>query len=615
MLAVRSPCSVRPIPLAVQARLPIGQVRTYYYVPTTWEELSERFVRWIERAEERFVRVKLVSRQQRQSGIRQGRRQITKLMGRTHARWNTFYQKQRLTMGTTMDPTVPPPVHALHAEGTANATLCPTIPSSPTRPSMRSRYLGWKSRRKEQYQGWKSRRKEQYQNWKTRRQEQYQGWKQRRHLDWMQTKPIAVREYSKPEWFDQLGRPLTSKDSIGRYVNPWQSQSTNGLHSPFALLKWRWQRFERFVRTNMVELRLYSPTTPYMGTLTSKSHHRTMDPFSPLPIPHRHDAMDGIALTWIGHSTCYIQMHGFSMIMDPIFSKKSSPYQHELIPIGETREVPPSHSISHLVEHAGGKIDFCCITHDHYDHMDRDSVVELAPFVQTWVVPLDIGEWLVEKGGVDPSNIVELEWWQSARFVRGPAGEPIDVTGMRPEDPEDDVFTISCCPASHWGSRTMFDRNNRLWGSFAITSPSQRLFFCGDTGLPETFPLFRQIGDVFGPFDLACIPIGAYEPAHYNKDAHVNPEEAVKVHKDLMSRYSIGIHWGTFALGDEPLGEPPMKLKEALQAQRTIVPPFETISHGRTVIVNHVDHQKLPAIHDAVSALDPFLKQSQGLLR
>ena len=118
-----------------------------------------------------------------------------------------------------------------------------------------------------------------------------------------------------------------------------------------------------------------------------------------------------------------------------------------------------------------------------------------------------------------------------------------------------------------------------------MTGPSHRIFFCGDTGYP-TFPLFRQIADALGPFQLSCIPIGAYEPLDLNKDAHVNPKEAVQIHKDLRSLHSVAIHWGTFALGEEPLDEPPRLLLAALQAERTTLPPFETIGIGSTFQVN-----------------------------
>jgi hypothetical protein len=93
-----------------------------------------------------------------------------------------------------------------------------------------------------------------------------------------------------------------------------------------------------------------------------------------------------------------------------------------------------------------------------------------------------------------------------------------------------------------------WDRNFRLWCSFAFATPSFNFFFCGDTGYPEAFPLFHQIGDALGPFDFCAIPIAAYEPEEMMKDAHVNPREAVKIHKDLRSRHSVGIHWGSFQL-------------------------------------------------------------------
>jgi len=793
-------------------RLQVEQKRYYYYVPTTWEELTERCIRWMEREDRRLVPVKLVSRrkmkqpqqqlqpqQQRKHPLhpsilhqfqvveqqqeeeteeekrrrkQQLQRQIQKqnlsrilTMGKisTRAKWNSLYPKNlqyqpppravgqnaASAMGIPMTTTPPPRSSIIPTENDMNnnynhnpsssfysssssAVILPSplppFPPPSTSITMKSRLLGWKSLRKEQYQGWKSRQKEEYQGWKSRRKEEYQGWKIRKKEQYQQwkTKYVLLKEYSKPEWFDPIvGRPLTSKDVLGRYVNPWQSQSTNGLHSPMTLLKWRWQRFQRFLTMNLssissstsssssLRLPLSSSTTtttiPFpVSTTTTVQEGLVVDLNQLIPIPRlsskssssqrgqeeRDDVATpisvasttttsnisgggGIAVTWIGHSTCYVQMDGFTMIMDPIFSPKSSPYQQDYIPIGETRYTPPSHSIPYLVDHAGGIIDFCCITHDHYDHMDRDSVLQLSPHVQMWIVPLEIGTWLVEQCHIDPMKIVELKWWEGVRFVKDQENGTLVKTRMMDDDnnhsisslsteddsivPQDqgqqhseedengktkkeqefldddsESITIHCCPASHWGSRTMFDRNKRLWGSFAITTTTstttstttatllsssspdqqqeqqqqqQRFFFCGDTGLPETFPLFRQIGDAFGPFDLACIPIGAYEPADYNKDAHVTPEEAFQIHQDIMSRYSVGIHWGTFTMGDEPSHEPPIRLQEAVrQAQlknstttttteksdeeggsMVVVPiaPFETIRHGSTVIVNH----------------------------
>lgn len=537
------------------------QVRYYYYFPSSFEEFRERFQRWIEKADQRFVKVKLVSRQRR----RKRRHQLYRFVGRTQARWNSWFQKHRQT--------------PVDSSSTYSTLPLPAVTSSSddldqqadTSTGIQSQYHGWKATRKEQYQGWKLRRKEQYQRWKLRRQAQYQGWKRRRQKDWLRTKQIILNEYSKPEWFDGLGRPLTSKDSIGRYVNPWQSQSTNGLHSIATLLSWRWQRFRR-------EFSLIGgigSLVPKLSWTTTENELVTQTEAQPLP-----KDPNILSMTWVGHSTCWIQVEGFTVLTDPIFSLRSSPYQ--AIPIGVPREVPPSHSIEQLVHHGGGTIDFCCITHDHYDHMDRDSIELLAPYVSKWIVPIGIGEFLIEKCGVQQESIIELEWWQQASFARKAEHSPVLL-----EDTEysEGALTITCCPASHWASRTMLDRNYRLWCSFALTGPTHRVFFCGDTGYP-TFPLFRQIADTLGPFDLSCIPIGAYDPPDLNKDAHVNPEEAVQIHKDLKSRHSVGIHWGTFALGEEPLSEPPLLLLAALQSERTMLPPFETVSIGSTIQVD-----------------------------
>lgn len=560
--------------------LPVVQTRSYYYFPVSFEEFKERFIRWMEKAEQRFVKVKLLSRQSRQYRLDQVRGQLHRLpvVDDTQQSWNDWFQKP--PKGVAGIPLAHSPLPLPQINGTDQQL------SDPEKQGIRAQYLGWKSRRKEQYQGWKSRRKEQYLSWKkrrkeqflrwkVRRQEQYRGWKQRRQLDWIRSKQIVLHEYSRPEWFDKLGRPLTSKDSIGRYVNPWRSQSTNGLHSVWTILKWRCQRFLRY-SSQIGGAGSLIPVLPW-NSETSLDEVQGTSP----PLPKLDDRI--LTMTWVGHSTCWIQIQGFTVLTDPIFSVRSSPYQ--TLPIGVAREKPPSHSINDLVSHAGGVIDFCCITHDHYDHMDRDSVLQLSPFVDRWVVPLGIGSWLVERGGVKEEAIVELEWWQQASFRKTMLRSHNSAKGAA--NTQDNRLTITCCPASHWSSRTMFDRNHRLWCSFAVESPSYRLFFCGDTGYPDNFPLFRQIADALGPFDLSCIPIGAYEPSDLNKEAHVNPSEAVQIHKDLMSRRSVPIHWGTFALGEEPMHEPPQALLVSMQEQKTLLPPFEVLPHGGTIQLDH----------------------------
>jgi N-acyl-phosphatidylethanolamine-hydrolysing phospholipase D len=273
-------------------------------------------------------------------------------------------------------------------------------------------------------------------------------------------------------------------------------------------------------------------------------------------------------------------MNGMTILTDPMFSLRASPSQ--CLPIGVPRELPPSHSLSELLQ-GQGTIDVCCITHDHYDHLDRDSVDQLKPHVKLWVVPLGLADWLVEKCQIDRKSIAELEWWQQVHVEKDnetlQVVEQLDTTALS-------SLTITCCPASHWASRTMTDRNTRLWCSFALASAQHRLFFCGDTGYP-TFPLFRQIGDALGPFDLAAIPIGAYEPSEMMREAHVNPWEAVQVHKDLRSQRSVAIHWGSFELSEEDLQDPPKDLERAMaEEDLNVVPSFDTLVHGGNIEVS-----------------------------
>jgi len=437
---------------------------------------------------------------------------------------------------------------------------------------------------------------------------------------------VVLEEYSKSEWFDGLGRPLTARDSTGRFVNPWQSQSTNGVHSLEIILRWRWQRFVR-EKMNFLSKFLLS-TVQYDETkLCETSSPLLTQEIPPLPVPKK----SNLHFTWIGHSTCLFQIKkNFTILTDPMFSTRASPFKSF---IGVPRDVPPACSIQELIKHQARDsivddlygsereqdLDLCCITHDHYDHMDKESVKDLKHHVQLWVVPLGIGDWLMESCSIDRQKIVELKWWQQLR-IRKIKGRVVVLKNHSYEDnlcvgdEHDEVLTLTCCPSSHWAGRNMLDRNLRLWCSFAFSMTSFKFFFCGDSGYPN-FPLFRQIGDTLGPFDLSCIPIGAYEPKEMNKDSHCNPQEAVRIHKDLQSKHSVAIHWGSFQLTEESMGAPPQELKLAvrLEQQRyqdinnlsrsngdSLYSPinFSVLGHGETLVLkdekksfsNHLIH-------------------------
>jgi N-acyl-phosphatidylethanolamine-hydrolysing phospholipase D len=225
------------------------------------------------------------------------------------------------------------------------------------------------------------------------------------------------------------------------------------------------------------------------------------------------------------------------------------------------------------------------------DHLDYWSVCELIDKnkVKFWVVPLGIKSWLMGKAGVPPEDIIELEWWEGVRLSKSSNASLPEVEGLiraldkSGEGRKDVLHTsmseknsllVTCAPAQHWCSRTPFDRNRRLWCSYAVhatpassqnigfSSQTHSFYFAGDTGLPPEFPLHHMIGDRLGPFDLAAIPIGAYEPNWFMRESHCNPSEAVKIHQAIRSKRSVAVHFDTFDLADEPRDEPPRLLLE-----------------------------------------------------
>jgi L-ascorbate metabolism protein UlaG (beta-lactamase superfamily) len=203
-------------------------------------------------------------------------------------------------------------------------------------------------------------------------------------------------------------------------------------------------------------------------------------------------------------------------------------------------------------------IDYVVISHDHYDSLDTDTIRALVKRpgaeLTTFVVPLKLKQWFL---GENIEKVMELDWWESWQ-ERG--------------------ISFTAVPAQHWSKRTPFSRNQTLWAGWAIKSASFNFYFVGDSGYYQ--PLFQEIGQRLGPFDLAAIPIGAYEPRWFMKSKHLNPAEAVKVHQDVRAKQSLAIHWGTFILTDEPMDEPPVKLREAMKESGLNDGEFRVLRHG-----------------------------------
>lgn len=257
------------------------------------------------------------------------------------------------------------------------------------------------------------------------------------------------------------------------------------------------------------------------------------------PQPHR------MQVTWVGHATFLVQIGGMNILTDPIFSERCSPVSF----VGPKRVVPPALPLAELPP-----IDAVVISHNHYDHLDASTIDRLGNRPR-YFVPLGLKAWLAER---KISNVTELDWWQPA-----PLG----------------ALTVHCVPARHFSGRSLFDRNETLWAGWVMASTDDRLFFAGDTGYS---PHFAQIGERLGPMTLALIPIGAYRPRWFMSPVHVDPPQAVQIHQDVHAERSIGMHWGTFKLTDEPLGEPPIYLRQALQEVGLGDEAFTVMKFGET---------------------------------
>ena len=248
----------------------------------------------------------------------------------------------------------------------------------------------------------------------------------------------------------------------------------------------------------------------------------------------------GLRAFWIGHASTYAEIDGVRLLLDPVFAEHVSP-----LPVGPRRFHAPPIALADLP-----KIDAVLISHDHYDHLDMDTVRALAARGSKFFVPLGIGAHL-ERWGVPAAQVEELEWWQERTLGNG--------------------VRIVCTPTRHYSGRGLNNRSSTLWSSWAVVGPKHRFFYSGDTGYAK---LFQDIGARLGPFDLAFIKIGAYGPGAAWTDIHMTPEQAVQVNRDVRARRMFPVHWSTFNLAYHDWDEPIRRtLAEAKRAGVDLVTP------------------------------------------
>jgi L-ascorbate metabolism protein UlaG (beta-lactamase superfamily) len=290
--------------------------------------------------------------------------------------------------------------------------------------------------------------------------------------------------------------------------------------------------------------------------LSTRSASQPKQPI-PMAAPPLRSGTEPLAVTWLGHATALVEIDGHRLLTDPVWSQRCSPSRA----LGPQRLHPPPLPIESLPA-----LDAVVISHDHYDHLDMHTVRALARTQRApFITPLGVGAHLRE-WGIPASRVVELDWNASVRI-----GE----------------LQLACTPARHLSGRFL-SRNNTLWASFAVVGPEHRVYFGGDTGYTGSF---SDIGTEHGPFDLTVLPIGAYNKSW--PDIHMNPEEALRAHRDLNGDNSgvlMPIHWATFRLAPHPWAEPAERLTEAAAAEgvEIAVPkPGGRVVVGRVPKVEH----------------------------
>jgi L-ascorbate metabolism protein UlaG (beta-lactamase superfamily) len=261
-------------------------------------------------------------------------------------------------------------------------------------------------------------------------------------------------------------------------------------------------------------------------------------------------AAGDVAVTFVNHATFLIQTGGNTILTDPVWSERVSPF----LRIGPKRVRKPGVAFEDLP-----KIDIILLSHNHYDHLDVATLMRLRERFGPAVFAAAGDARLLAPLGF--KDMRELDWWDEIQV--------------------NDTLAVTFVPAQHFSARGLFDRQKSLWGGYVIRSRGRRIYFAGDTGYSLHF---SDINARLGPPDIAMLGIGAYEPRWFMRPIHMNPAEAVRAHQDLRSRQSIGMHFGTFQLTAEAIDQPQADLKRALSESGIPESEFVTLHEGETRI-------------------------------
>ena len=264
-------------------------------------------------------------------------------------------------------------------------------------------------------------------------------------------------------------------------------------------------------------------------------------------VPPRRVEGKEMLVTWIGHATVLVQTQGVNILTDPIWSERASPFSFA----GPKRARAPGVRFEDLP-----KIDLVLVSHNHYDHMDLPTLKRLWERDRTAIVT-SLGNETILRSAEVPATA--LDWNGSYPFKAG---------------------VVFASRNHHWSSRWGTDRNRALWSGFTIHLPGGNVFFAGDTGYGDGS--WADEAAPGGPFRLAILPVGAYEPRDVMQANHMDPDEAVQVFEKLNPVIALGMHWGTFQLTFESIDDPPRRLAAARRARGIAAERFVTTEVGRS---------------------------------
>ena len=379
--------------------------------------------------------------------------------------------------------------------------------------------------------------------------------------------PLALHQYTSPgrlvrlcnsRIFSAMSPAITIKSLESRNPHPTNSKAHH-VGNPPTSFKNPWPSFQGISPISAFKTRFGSNSEKNWVPVPEGPNGSRSDELAKVQKPDwGSDKTDRLRATWIGHASFLVETpavegreRGVRILFDPVFAERTSPVQW----FGPKRYTPTPCSIDELPD-----VDIVCISHNHYDHLDYHTVYELYKRRKDRIhffVGLNDGGWF-SKHICSTEQVTEIDWWES---------RAVNVEGVGSVE-------LTCTPSQHASARTGWDKDHALWCSWVLKAGSKKLYFAGDTGYqavdtPSPCPAFKEIGKALGPFDLALLPIGLFKPPSFMGGVHASPDQSLEIHREIKSKLSIGMHWGTVRGGVsgqyEDVREPPRRWREAAE--------------------------------------------------